>query len=163
MFSIRKIIIISSINHLRLIIISLILSKTILKIYFIIYSTITFIATKLFEKLQVNFIFQTITLIKKNKINNIIFLTIFLRIAGVPPFLGFIPKILTIILMIKRKIILTVILILVFNRLSTFIYLRASLNNILINLNINKIKKKDKKSDKFPLFIILRPLIILLI
>nr|YP_010177460.1 NADH dehydrogenase subunit 2 [Thrips hawaiiensis]QSQ87285.1 NADH dehydrogenase subunit 2 [Thrips hawaiiensis] len=162
MFSMRKIMIISSMNHLSLMIISLMLSKTMLKIYFIIYSTMTFMATKLFEKLQVNFIFQTMTLIKKNKINNMIFLTIFLSMAGVPPFLGFMPKMLTIMLMMKSKMILTVMLILVFNSLSTFMYLRASLNNILMNLNINKIKKKDKKSDKFPLFMILSPLIILL-
>lgn len=160
-FSLRKLIGFSSINHLRIILISLLLSKKTLKIYFLIYSIITFTATKTMEKLNLNFLSQTIIYLKQNKLNNIIIMFIFLRIAGIPPFLGFIPKIITVIIIIKAKIFLTSIFILVFNTLTTFFYLRISINNFILNLNHQKTVKTNK-IIKFPIYLILRPLIILL-
>lgn len=159
-FSTRKILGFSSINHLRIILIAIILSKKIFKAYFIIYSFITFSATKIIKTTNLNFLFQRFTEIKKNKANNFTFLLIFLRIAGVPPLLGFIPKILTLIAMLKREIFLTITLILIFNTLSTFFYLRISINNLLINSNFSKTKLKTKEL-KLPLYLIFSPMLFL--
>lgn len=162
MFSTRKIIGFSSVNHLSIIIIAIILSKKILKIYFLIYFYITFLATKTIKFLNINFIFQRITIKRNNKINNISIIIIFLRIAGIPPFLGFLPKILTLIVILKREIFLSSLIILILNTISTYFYLRLSLNNILLNFN-NLKTKRTFFSTKFPFQLFLSPIFIIFI
>lgn len=161
-FSIRKILGFSSINHLRIIIISLILSKKVFKIYFLIYSLITFSTTKHLKLLNINLISQRITFIKLNKTNNLSSMILFLSLAGIPPLLGFLPKIITILLIIKRNIIFTTLLILNLNTLSTYFYLRLSINNILINLNIKK-TFRSSVNVSIPFYLIIRPLYLIFI
>lgn len=86
---------------------------------------------------------------------------LFLRIAGIPPLLGFIPKIITVILIIKRNIIITTLLILINNTFSTFFYIRISLNNLLINFNIKK-TLKPKKKIRLPFYLIFRPIFLII-
>lgn len=161
-FSLRKILRFSSINHLGIIIIRIILSKKLFKIYFLTYFFLTFSATKAIKVINLNFISQTLKISKFNKLNNFILLTIFIRIAGIPPFIGFIPKIITIIFIIKRNIILATIILLILNTLSTYFYIRLSINSLLININIKK-TKITKKKYIIQIYLIFRPFIILII
>nr|AAN64183.1 NADH dehydrogenase subunit 2 [Thrips imaginis] len=160
MFSTRKILGFSSINHLSIMLMAMILSKKIFKAYFIIYSFMTFSATKMMKTTNLNFLFQSFTEMKKNKANNFTFLLIFLSMAGVPPLLGFMPKMLTLMAMLKSEMFLTITLILIFNTLSTFFYLRMSMNNLLMNSNFSKTKLKTKEL-KLPLYLIFSPMLFL--
>uniref|UniRef100_UPI0030E2982A NADH dehydrogenase subunit 2 n=1 Tax=Stenchaetothrips bicolor TaxID=3118775 RepID=UPI0030E2982A len=157
MFSMRKILGFSSINHLSMMLIALILSKKVFKMYFLIYTFMTFSATKTMKVLNMNFLFQTMTTFKLNKTNNLVNLILFMSMAGIPPLLGFMPKMMTIMMMLKSNMSITVLMILIFNTLSTFFYLRISMNNILMNLNTKKNFKTMKKL-KFPLYLIFSPI-----
>uniref|UniRef100_UPI0030E336CC NADH dehydrogenase subunit 2 n=1 Tax=Ernothrips longitudinalis TaxID=3045428 RepID=UPI0030E336CC len=162
MFSTRKILGFSSINHLSLMLISMLLSKKIFKIYFLVYSFMTLTATKTMKSTKINFLFQTMTNFKENKINNLSILIIFMSMAGIPPFLGFMPKMMTIMIMMKSEMHLTTLLILIFNTLAMFFYMRMTMNNILMNLNLTKMKQ-SKKKIKFPLFLLTSPAYLLLL
>uniref|UniRef100_UPI0030E12BD6 NADH dehydrogenase subunit 2 n=1 Tax=Stenchaetothrips minutus TaxID=3118776 RepID=UPI0030E12BD6 len=157
MFSMRKILGFSSINHLSLMLIAMVLSKKVFKMYFLIYSFMTFSATKTMKILNVNFLFQSMTTLKLNKMNNMVNLIIFMSMAGIPPLLGFMPKMFTILMMLKSNMEISVFLILIFNTLSTFFYLRISLNNILMNFNTKKTIKPVMKL-KMPLYLVFSPL-----
>nr|UKT59934.1 NADH dehydrogenase subunit 2 [Thrips palmi] len=161
MYSMRKLMGFSSINHLSLMLISMILSKKIFKMYFLIYSLMTLSATKSMQLMNMNFLSQTMTIFKMSKINNLNNLIIFLSMAGIPPFLGFMPKMITIMLMMKSNMIFSVLVILLLNTITTFLYLRISLNNILMNLNFKKTFKVKKKT-KLPLYLLFSPLYLLM-
>uniref|UniRef100_UPI0030E1F31C NADH dehydrogenase subunit 2 n=1 Tax=Thrips brunneus TaxID=3118777 RepID=UPI0030E1F31C len=161
MFSMRKILGFSSVNHLSIMLITMILSKKAFKMYFLIYSFMTFSATKSLKTTNTNFIFQTMTVFKHNKMNNLINLILFLSMAGIPPLLGFMPKMITILLMLKSTMMMSVLIILILNTLSTFFYLRISLNNIIMNMNMKKNIKKSLKMS-LPYYLIFSPLYLLL-
>nr|UEP15868.1 NADH dehydrogenase subunit 2 [Thrips setosus] len=162
MFSMRKIMGFSSINHLSLMLMAMVLSKKTFKMYFFIYSFMTYTSTKIMKKTNTNFLFQTLTIFKSNKLNNLVFLILFLSMAGIPPLLGFMPKLMTILIMMKSNMFTTVFLVLIFNTLSTFFYLRISINNILMNLNLKKTFKK-KKSLNTPFYLLMTPLYLLML
>uniref|UniRef100_UPI0030DE0EEE NADH dehydrogenase subunit 2 n=1 Tax=Stenchaetothrips biformis TaxID=1100830 RepID=UPI0030DE0EEE len=157
MFSMRKILGFSSINHLSMMMISLILSKKVFKMYFLIYSLMTFSTTKHLKLLNINLISQSMTFIKLNKTNNLSIMILFLSLAGMPPLLGFLPKMITILLMIKSNMMFTTLLILNLNTLSTYFYLRLSINNILMNLNMKK-TFSSSVNVSMPFYLIMSPL-----
>lgn len=137
--SLKKILAYSSINQLRWISISLIIFNKIFKIYFIIYIYLILINIIYFIYNNLNFIFQLINF-KNIKLNIIIFLNL-ISLGGLPPFLGFFPK-LIIIKLINNSII--IILIIFFTLISLFYYLRIILSRIILNsikLYILTIKK----------------------
>nr|YP_010249638.1 NADH dehydrogenase subunit 2 [Taeniothrips tigris]QTT60735.1 NADH dehydrogenase subunit 2 [Taeniothrips tigris] len=160
MFSLRKIMGFSSMNHLSIMLMSLMLSKKLFKLYFLIYSFMTFSLTKIMKNFEMNFLFQSMNLYKFNKINNLILITLIMSMAGIPPFLGFMPKMLVIMKMMEMKMIFLTSFILILNTLSTYFYMRMMLTNLMMNLNSNKLKKKEK-NNKFPLFIMLTPIMIM--
>uniref|UniRef100_UPI0030E13A27 NADH dehydrogenase subunit 2 n=1 Tax=Thrips major TaxID=670476 RepID=UPI0030E13A27 len=161
MFSMRKIMGFSSINHLSLMLIGLSISHSTFMTYFMIYSLMTYSATKMMEKMNVNFIFQTLSNIKFNKTNNLILMITFLSMAGIPPLLGFMPKVMIISIMMKSEMFLTTLTILVLNTLSTFFYMRMCINNIIMNMNCYKMMK-FKKTMEFPLYMMFTPFLMML-
>uniref|UniRef100_UPI0030E26B5A NADH dehydrogenase subunit 2 n=1 Tax=Thrips brevicornis TaxID=3047594 RepID=UPI0030E26B5A len=160
MFSMRKILGFSSINHLSIMLIAMILSKKAFKMYFLIYSMMTFSATKFMNETNTNFLFQTMTIFKNNKMSNTVNLILFVSMAGIPPFLGFMPKMMTILLMLKSEMLITILIILILNTLSTFFYLRIVINNIMMNFNMKKTLKPMSKVT-LPLYLIFSPLYLL--
>jgi NADH-ubiquinone oxidoreductase chain 2 len=161
-FSIRKIIRFSSINHLSLIIIRIFLSKSLFKLYLFIYIIITSIAFNYLSTLNINFIFQTINLNKTNSIFcHLNLIVIILSIAGTPPFLGFFPKIIIILKLLEYTIFIPSILILTFNVLATYFYLKVSFRIFFIILRtfkFNKIKEINN-SNIFLILLTISPLI----
>uniref|UniRef100_UPI0030E51F65 NADH dehydrogenase subunit 2 n=1 Tax=Thrips alatus TaxID=1030670 RepID=UPI0030E51F65 len=161
MFSMRKILGFSSVNHLSMMLIAMILSKKTFKMYFLIYSFMTFSATKTMNLMNTNFLFQTMTIFKNNKMNNTVNLILFMSMAGIPPFLGFLPKMMTILLMLKSEMLITLLIILILNTLSTYFYMRISINNIIMNFNMKKTLKPLEKMS-WPFYLVFSPLYILL-
>uniref|UniRef100_UPI0030E28CC8 NADH dehydrogenase subunit 2 n=1 Tax=Ctenothrips transeolineae TaxID=3045420 RepID=UPI0030E28CC8 len=161
MFSMRKIMGFSSMNNLSLILISLMMSKKMFKIYFFIYVLMTLMCTKMFKVYNINFLFQTMNMYKYNKINNLNMLMVILSMAGIPPFLGFMPKLLMVMKMIELNMIFLSAMIMIFNTLATYFYIRISFTNLMMNLNMSKVKK-NKNKMKFPMFILITPMTIFL-
>lgn len=139
--SLRKIITFSSINHIAWIIRVIIFSKIIWTIYFIIYIITIIIIIRLFNKLN---IYNFSQLIKINLPLNfkLILIIIFFSIAGLPPFIGFIPKWLTINLLIINNLYFLTTIIVILTLFTIFYYLRLILITLIfstfkINNNIN--------------------------
>uniref|UniRef100_UPI0030E5D21D NADH dehydrogenase subunit 2 n=1 Tax=Arorathrips mexicanus TaxID=1291224 RepID=UPI0030E5D21D len=157
-FSLRKIMSFSSMNHLSLMLLSAILSKNMLKLYFFVYTIMSFISVYLFNKNNLNFIFQVFS-IPKNKMLMMNFLITFFSMAGIPPFMGFIPKMIVIMKMTEFLIILPMILILITNTVASFFYIRMCFSNLLMNMNMKKTLLKTDKSWFIPLILIFSPMI----
>lgn len=139
--SLKKIITYSSINQIRWIIISLILINKIFKFYFIIYIYLILIIFYVFNFFNLKNIFNLINLKKNNLITIFIFTTL-ISLGGLPPFIGFYPKLIIINLLNNSYIILVIILI---TLISLFYYLRIIISTIIINsLNLNFLNKNNK-------------------
>ena len=145
--SLRKIITFSSINHIGWIIISLTLRNLLWKIYFIIYSFLTYTIILILNNYNLNFLFQIFFFNKKNSIKKlIIFFNIF-SLGGLPPFLGFFPK-----FIIIQNLVLnyqnTLLIIILFSSLITlYYYLRIAYSSFLFNfIKIKNYKLNFKKT-----------------
>lgn len=138
-YSLKKIISFSSINQLRWIILSINFSKLI-NLYLIFYFYLIWIILKLFKYFNLIYLNQIYNLNLKNKFLKIFLFFRIISLAGLPPFLGFFPKII-IIFKINRYFIIFIILI--FSIIILFLYLRIIISIILINsIKINFIFKK---------------------
>nr|YP_010535415.1 NADH dehydrogenase subunit 2 [Amblyomma tholloni]UYB78002.1 NADH dehydrogenase subunit 2 [Amblyomma tholloni] len=127
----KKILIFSSISHQGWMI-SLILVKSNFWIsYMIIYSMLIYKITSLFSQ---NNCYTIIHFLKKNKVEDKMnFCMLMLSLGGMPPFFGFIMKLMSIIIIIKMGSMIIAILI-VSSMLNIFIYIRMISPNVFINL-----------------------------
>lgn len=136
--SIKKIISFSSINQLRWLILRLINNK-IIKIYIFFYFFLIWLIIKSLINFNLNYLNQLYNLNLKNKFIKLFIFINFLSLGGLPPFLGFYPKL---ILIIKFNNTIIIFLIVIFTILTLFIYLRIIFSLLILNsIKINKIKK----------------------
>lgn len=139
--SLKKIITYSSINQIRWLILSLCISKYLIKIYFLFYFLILLNIIIIFNKFNLYYLNQLFN-IKIYKKSNVLFIfSSILSMGGLPPFLGFYPKIL-IIINFNNSILLF--LLIMFTLIILFFYLRLAYFIILIDrLKINKLKPQS--------------------
>nr|AYF57789.1 NADH dehydrogenase subunit 2 [Neohydatothrips samayunkur] len=157
-FSIRKILVFSSMNHLSLMLFTIILSKKLLKIYFTVYIIMNMVIMQFFYKTNLSFLFQ-IFKNKKDKLSLFMILTVFFSLMGIPPFLGFMPKMMVIMKLMQNDWLYISFMIILLNVVSSFFYLRITLSSLLISFIKNKMKSKKVSSMSF-LIIIFSPIVI---
>lgn len=133
--SLRKVLAYSSINHIGWIIRSIIVDQAVWIIYFIVYTVISINIVIIFKTLNVFFLNQLYQTINNNALVKLLFIINFLSLRGVPPFLGFIPKWITIQVLVINGIILLPTIIIIFTIITVFIYIRITLSTLLINTN----------------------------
>nr|QIV24536.1 NADH dehydrogenase subunit 2 [Olethrius laevipennis] len=131
--SLRKIMAYSSINHIGWMIGSMMNSQTIWMIYFLTYSIITINIVVIFLSINSFYLKQLFNSMNENKLIKFFFNLNFLSLGGLPPFLGFFPKWLTINnLVINNFLVLSVLLILS-TLITLFFYLRITFSTIVLN------------------------------
>lgn len=146
--SLKKIISFSSINQISWIILRLINNK-LLKIYLIFYFFLIWIIVKSIIIFNLKYLNQIYNLNIKNKFIKLFIFINFLSLGGLPPFLGFYPKLLII---IKTNNFLIIFLIIIFTIISLFIYLRIIFSLLILNsIKINKINIKINFKKKLNL------------
>nr|YP_010364848.1 NADH dehydrogenase subunit 2 [Odoiporus longicollis]UOL50365.1 NADH dehydrogenase subunit 2 [Odoiporus longicollis] len=123
---IRKIMAYSSINHTGWMISSILLSIEIWILYFSIYSMIFINITYIFKKLKVFWIQQLPFIFNKYKSFKTIYFMNFLSLGGLPPFLGFLPKWLSILSMVNNKLYFTCLILILSTLITLFFYLRLT-------------------------------------
>lgn len=139
---IKKILIFSSISHLRWVTILIIISRNFWISYLIIYFIIIYPLIKILNKNNIISIKRilTIKITNREKISIII---IIISLGGIPPFIGFIIKLLAIIIIIQHSRIIILIIVLS-SLINTFIYIRILYPILLLtnktNININFFK-----------------------
>lgn len=127
---IRKILTYSSINHIRWIIARIFYSISIWFIYFIVYSIISVNIIMILKNFNIFYIKQLFNALNNNKTIKILFILNFLSLGGIPPFLGFLPKWLTINYIVENNFYFLRAILIVFTLISLYFYIRIIFNTI---------------------------------
>ncbi len=158
--SLRKIIAYSSINHLSWILARFIENKIIWINYFIIYSLILTNIIYIFNHFKLFYINQLFLINNKNKLIKLIFRLNLFSLGGLPPFIGFIPKWLTLNFLIIEKLYFIGLILIIFTLITLYFYCRIIFSNLTINLNENLIQFTNKLNYYFISFNIINLLLL---
>nr|YP_009555987.1 NADH dehydrogenase subunit 2 [Myllocerinus aurolineatus]QBF03603.1 NADH dehydrogenase subunit 2 [Myllocerinus aurolineatus] len=129
----RKIMAYSSINHVSWMISSLLNSVSIFQYYFITYCFINMNIFIIFKKFNIFVISQLSSITSSKKKLKFFFMLNFLSLGGLPPFLGFLPKWLTINSMILNKHYTMMTILIIFTLLSLYFYMRITFSTFTLN------------------------------
>nr|QGA74028.1 NADH dehydrogenase subunit 2 [Chalcophana sp. N69] len=143
--SLHKIMAYSSINHIAWMLSSMIYTKAIFFVYFVIYSLITTTITLSLNMYKIMFISQ-MTMNKINKLMNFTVTANLFSLGGLPPFLGFLPKWLTINSLIIQKNYLLATMLVIFSMLPLYFYLRVTFTQLALISKEALIKTELKSS-----------------
>lgn len=131
--NLRKILAYSSINHISWIIARIINSFSVWLTYFIFYIIVTFNIVLIFKNFNIFFLNQLYITIINSKLTKFFFILNFLSLRGLPPFLGFLPKWLTLNSIIYRNFFILGIFIVIFTLIRIYIYLRITFATLTLN------------------------------
>nr|ALO70252.1 NADH deshydrogenase subunit 2 [Aleochara sp. 1 EF-2015]ALO70261.1 NADH deshydrogenase subunit 2 [Aleochara sp. 2 EF-2015] len=145
--SLRKILAYSSINHMAWMISAMFFSETIWFYYLIIYFILTLNIWFLLMNFNIFFMNQLIISLKNNFLLKIIFSFNFLSLGGLPPFLGFFPKWLTIQYMINSNWMMLSFFMILITLFTLFYYMRLIFNILILNYdNLNYLMNINYKN-----------------
>nr|AXS66636.1 NADH dehydrogenase subunit 2 [Curculionoidea sp. 27 KM-2017] len=131
----RKIMAYSSINHISWMISSMISSLNTWIYYFFIYCIINFNIMSILYIYKIFYINQLNKLFSDNKKTKIMFMMNFLSLGGLPPFLGFLPKWISIHMLIKNNFMSLSFLLIIFSLISLYFYTRLMLSSLSMKKN----------------------------
>nr|QIV24679.1 NADH dehydrogenase subunit 2 [Geoffmonteithia queenslanda] len=131
--SLRKILAYSSINHISWMMGSMLNSQAIWLVYFIIYTIITINIVIMFHVMNIFFLKQLFNSINYNKPLKILFLMNFLSLGGLPPFLGFFPKWLTVNGLVENNFLVLSTILIISTLVTLFFYMRVTFSTMVIN------------------------------
>lgn len=156
---VRKIIAYSSINHTGWIISSILTSTDTWIAYIIVYSFILSTITYFFNIFNVSWIQQLNFIYTDKKNTKLILFINFLSLGGLPPFIGFFPKWLVIIMILKNGFFSTCFILIIRTLITLFFYVRltfSSFRNKTIENVIFVIKHLRYPVILFNIFFLLR-------
>lgn len=131
--SIRKIIAFSSINHLGWIVSAILFNEYLWIIYFLIYSFISIGLIFLLNQFNLFYINQIFSLYSHSSLLKFSFLISFLSLAGLPPFLGFLPKWLVIQSLVSINQYFLIIVLIIISLVTIYFYLRICYSTLMLN------------------------------
>nr|QWB85768.1 NADH dehydrogenase subunit 2 [Phlyctenosis sp. N135] len=131
--SLRKIMAYSSINHISWMVGSMLYSQPVWLVYFITYSVISINLVMLFLITKSYHLKQLFCSMNSNKTMKFMFMMNFLSLGGLPPFLGFLPKWLTINGLVNNNFIVVSITLIISTLVTLFFYLRVMFSTLVIN------------------------------
>nr|QNP09753.1 NADH dehydrogenase subunit 2 [Ochthebius sp. IBE<ESP> AN76] len=133
--SMRKILAYSSINHLGWMISSMLFMESIWMIYFITYAIISINMILIFKMFNIFFMKQLFIILNKNYMLKMFFIMNFLSLGGLPPFLGFLPKWLTIQTLVENNLVFMSIFMVIMTLMTLYFYIRITFSTLMINMN----------------------------
>nr|AYW52624.1 NADH dehydrogenase subunit 2 [Elateridae sp. JWH-2018] len=131
--SLRKILAYSSINHMGWMLSTMMVMKTIWIYYFLIYSLMTLNLTIIFNKFKVFFLNQLFQTLNSNILIKMFFILNFLSLSGIPPFLGFLPKWMTVQALVENEVLMLPLVMIVFTLITIYMYMRITLTSLIMN------------------------------
>nr|AML26425.1 NADH dehydrogenase subunit 2 [Staphylinidae sp. BMNH 1274642] len=131
--SMRKILAYSSINHIGWMIGSMLFMETIWLMYFLIYTLISINIITIFNLINVFYFKQLCMSMKSNLQIKFFFILNFLSLGGLPPFLGFLPKWLTIENLIKQEAFFLIFIMICLTLLVLYFYIRMIYSSLTMN------------------------------
>nr|AYR05206.1 NADH dehydrogenase subunit 2 [Coleoptera sp. ACP-2013] len=131
--SLRKILAYSSINHIAWLLSSMFYFKMMWMNYFLIYSMILCNIITIMYLLNIFYLNQLIMTINYSKLIKLFFMLNFLSLAGLPPFLGFMPKWLVINSLIENNFLILSIILILSTLITLYFYLRITMSSLTIS------------------------------
>nr|WJR82111.1 NADH dehydrogenase subunit 2 [Amphimallon sp.] len=130
--SIRKILTYSSINHIGWMLSTIISMQTIWMYYFLTYTIMTLNIIMILKLINVFHLKQLYTSMNYNYLLKFFFILNFLSLGGLPPFLGFFPKWLTIQTLVANQMIAISILMILMTLMTLYFYVRITFSTVLL-------------------------------
>nr|APX40512.1 NADH dehydrogenase subunit 2 [Phyllotreta undulata] len=161
--SLRKIMAYSSINHLAWMLASILENKIIWINYFTIYSLILINIIYIFNYFKLFYIYQLFLINNKNKLIKLIFSLNMFSLGGLPPFIGFMPKWLTLNFLMNKKLYMMSMILILFTLITLFFYCRLIFSNLTFNLNETLINFMNNKLNYYFIMLNLINLMLLII
>nr|ARH54754.1 NADH dehydrogenase subunit 2 [Trigonopterus sp. 4 AH-2016] len=140
----RKIMAYSSINHMGWMLCALLNSLNLWFYYFSIYLLITLNILIMFNKYKTFYLNQLTKMLTPNKTLKLLFMLNFLSLGGLPPFLGFLPKWLTIYMMVETKFFLVSFTLVILSLLTLYFYTRITFSSLTFKYSESSILSKPK-------------------
>nr|QWK45259.1 NADH dehydrogenase subunit 2 [Phyllothelys breve] len=159
--SMRKILVFSSINHISWMLTTMIMGMNMWLMYFMIYSINILSIILMSNSINLSYITQTFNSNNKKKMIKFTLFMAMLSLGGLPPFLGFFPKWITIQFMTQNMMNFTSMILIMFSLLTLFYYMRIMYTTLMItNSEITWttqifIKQNYSKMMTFSLYILL--------
>nr|QAY82229.1 NADH dehydrogenase subunit 2 [Halyziini sp. HA] len=147
--SLKKIMALSSINHIGWMTTSMLLNQSLWTLYFIIYVFISINLIFILNKYNINNLKELMMILNLNKSTKIFFFFNFFSLGGIPPFLGFLPKWLILKTLIENNMYMLAFIMIFTTMLTLYIYMR-----IIIQPLILKIKEKKMFFKNYETFYI---------
>jgi len=133
--SIRKLIAFSSINHIGWIIAALIFNESIWLYYFLLYSFLNCSIIFIFKIFQIFYLNQIYSLFNNYYLLKFSLISSLLSLGGLPPFLGFLPKLLIIQSLLFLKLNFINLFIILIRLITLYYYLKIGFSAFIINYN----------------------------
>nr|AXS65350.1 NADH dehydrogenase subunit 2 [Cucujoidea sp. 7 KM-2017] len=133
--NLKKILALSSMNHMSWMLSIFLLNHSIWMIYFIFYSFITLTLTLMFKIFNLNFFMQLNNFLILNKNSKLLFFSNFLSLSGLPPFLGFFPKWLVLLSLMNKKFFFLSLMLIFFTLWMIYIYLSMMFNTLTLKIS----------------------------
>nr|ANJ70342.1 NADH dehydrogenase subunit 2 [Berosus affinis] len=143
--SLRKILAYSSINHIGWMIAALMFSENIWMYYFSVYTIITMNIILIISQINVYSLNQLYMSMSENHMLKMFFILNFMSLGGLPPFLGFFPKWITIQTMSINSTLLIALVMIIMTLMTLFFYMRITFSTILLSSQMNKIYFPNNK------------------
>nr|AXS66561.1 NADH dehydrogenase subunit 2 [Tenebrionoidea sp. 9 KM-2017] len=147
--SLRKILAFSSINHIAWMIAAMMISCSNWLVYFIIYSIININIIMIFMMTNSYFIKQIMMSLNLNKPLKLILMLNFFSLGGLPPFIGFLPKWLTINWLITNNFFMITFLLIVFTLIMLYIYTRLMFSILVFSFSESMVYSNQIKNKTF--------------
>nr|WES13260.1 NADH dehydrogenase subunit 2 [Fenusa (Kaliofenusa) sp. 3 GYN-2022b] len=146
--SIKMIMTYSSINHLGWILMTLMMNYKMMILYFIIYTLISTMICMMMNNLKLNYMNELFKINNQKFYLKIISMSLFVSLGGLPPLLGFLPKMITLMLMMKNNFLLESMLFIIMTTISLSYYMNPIMSMMLTMSFNNKWNNKNNKIYK---------------
>nr|QWZ46336.1 NADH dehydrogenase subunit 2 [Machla sappho] len=133
--SLRKILTFSSINHIGWMLSSMYMSFSLWTMYFTVYSLLNLNIILVFNMTNSFYLNQINNSMNTNKKIKFAFMTNFLSLGGLPPFIGFLPKWLLINWLITNKFLMIALIIIMITLVMLYVYIRITLSSLMMSFN----------------------------
>nr|QJT42842.1 NADH dehydrogenase subunit 2 [Agrilus mali] len=147
--SLRKILSYSSINHIGWMLAAMLFLETLWTWYFILYSIMNTMIIWVLKKFNISSISQLINISKLNPQLKIFFMFNFFSLGGIPPFIGFLPKWLTIQALIYNQMYLTTTLMIITTLITLYFYMRMTFPMISFSISAPTIISMNKHMKNY--------------
>uniref|UniRef100_A0AAU7LK55 NADH-ubiquinone oxidoreductase chain 2 n=1 Tax=Thalassa montezumae TaxID=3129753 RepID=A0AAU7LK55_9CUCU len=148
--SMKKILVFSSINHIGWMLSMMFFNQSLWMLYFLIYLILTFSLILVLNQFNIFFIQQLFLILNLSKEFKLFFFLNFFSLGGLPPFIGFFPKWITLMTLIKHSYLFLAIFMIFFTLITLFIYIRLTFQSL--NLNFSEMKSKFSNSSIYLLY-----------